>query len=325
MRNAAIGLCTIGFLSASSATAQSLPDNMYFDGHIEITSLHTSSFDERIGRANLNFGLTPTRDNRLAIGFSLGIDAINFNDANLSETAIYPAVTFAIGNTGLLSVGVPRPVMDYGYIPEDTLAHSAGMEFLLETAGVSRSATSLLYLYDSLFIGSDIDVYGLRYDGEFGNTKIGVSYHRLSIDGSVGDEDAYSVAFQHRFGGISSFADTIVFGGVESVDVGTNRLTSYNLGIEASSDKLRTGLIFSHSEFSFEVDTINLYAEYKISDSFSAAGSILNVDVSGGSSNIYGVGVEYQFLNGGYVNANYSDQDLLGSDAFYEISLGWRF
>ncbi len=323
MKNTVIGLCTIGILSASSATAQSLPDNMYFDGYVEITSLHTSGFDERIGRASLNFGLTPTRDNRLAIGFSLGVDAINFSDANISETAVYPAVTFALGNTGLLSVGVPRPVLDYGYIPKDTLAHSAGMEVLLESAGVSRSTTSLLYLYDSFFVGSDVDVYGLRYDGELGNTKIGASYHRIRVSG--GDADAYSVAFQHRFGGFSSFADTIVFGGVESVDTGANRLTSYSLGAEASSDKLRTGLILSHSEFSFDVDTINLYAEYKISDRFSAAGSILNVDVGGSSSNIYGVGVEYQFLNGGYVNANYSDQDIFGSDAFYEVSLGWRF
>ena len=325
MKNTAIGLFTIGLLSATGATAQSLPDNMYFDGYVEITNLHATGFTEPFGRASLDFGLTPTGGNGLGIGFSLGLDAIHFSDANLNETAVYPAVTVALGNNGLLSVGVPRPVLNYGYIPEDTLAHSAGMKVFMETAGISQSVTSLAYLFGPFIFGGDVDVYGLRYDGEFGNTKIGGSYHRIQTGGGGGDADAYSVAFQHRFGGISSFADTMVFGGVESVDTGTNTLTSYSLGVEASSDKLRTGLIFSRSDFTLEIDTINLYADYKISDRFSVAGSIMHLENGGASANIYGVGLEYQFLNGAYVNANYSDQDLFGSDAFYEVSLGWRF
>ena len=161
----------------------------------------------------------------MAIGFSLGIDALNFNASGVSETAIYPAVTFALGNNGLLSVGVPRPVLSYGYIPKDTLAHSEGVRVLLESAGIAPSFVSIAYLYGPALFGDDVDMYGLRYDGEFGNTKIGASYHRVRAGGGGGDADVYSIAFQHQLGAISSVADTMVFGGVESIDTGTDTLT----------------------------------------------------------------------------------------------------
>ena len=69
MKNTAIALFTIGHLSTSNATAQSLPDNMYVDGYIDITSFHSTGIDESIGQASLNFGLTPTRVAGRPLGF----------------------------------------------------------------------------------------------------------------------------------------------------------------------------------------------------------------------------------------------------------------
>ena len=42
----AVTLAAIGAFSATSATAQSLPDNMYVDGYIELSSLHGTGIDE---------------------------------------------------------------------------------------------------------------------------------------------------------------------------------------------------------------------------------------------------------------------------------------
>ncbi len=320
MKTIAITAATIGALTSVSATAQSLPDNMYVDGYIELSSVHSSGSDETFGMASLNFGLTPMRGNGFGVGFSLGVEAVNFDGAAISEVALYPAVTFALGNTGLLSVGVPRPVLDYGYIPTDTLAHSSFMKVLLENGGIGQSSAAIFYLYG---IGSNIDMYGLRYDGEFGNTKIGASYHRLEAGG--GSADAFSIAFQHQLGTISSLPDTKLFGGIERVSSNGSNLTNYTLGAELSSDKLRTGLILGKHDLS-GLNTANLYVDYNISDRFSVSGSYMRFDGSGGGgNNAYGLGVEYQFLNGGYVNANYTDQDLLGGDGLYEVSLGWRF
>ena len=322
MKLAALIITTTSALSITSATAQSLPDNMYIDGYIDISTSDIFGTSETLGRASLNFGLEPNRGGGLGVGFSIGIDAVDFGGTPISEAAVYPAITFSLGNTGLLSVGVPRPVLNYGYIPQDTMAHSAAVKTFLDFSGVNDSITTMLYLYDP----SPLNLYGLRYDGEFGNTKIGASYHKISDSSSPNDADVYSVAFQHRLGAIGRLGDTKLFGGVELFDDSGTKFTTYNFGIEANSDKLRTGLKLSKLDGFFGATTANLYADYKFTDNFSLAGSILHIDPDGGGPNadVYGLGVEYQFLNGGYLNANYSASDILPNDTF-EVSLGWRF
>lgn len=318
MKNIAITVATISTLSSVSATAQSLPDNMYIDGYIEISRVHSSSLDDTFGVASLNFGLTPTRGDGLGVGFSLGVESIQFNDAGVNELVIYPAVTVALGEAGLLSVGVPRPVLDYGYLPTDTLSYSSIMKAALDNNGISPSTAASIYLYN--FVGK-ANIYGLRYDGEFGNTKIGASYHRIDISG--GDANAYSLALQHKLGAIGSLPDTKLFGGIERLTSGGTKITSYSLGAEASSDKFRTGVIYSKNGF-VNVDSANVYVDYNISDRFSVAGSYSYFDLPGGRE-AFGLGAKYQFLNGGYAKASYMDQDLLGRDPMYEVSLGWHF
>ncbi|WP_457647125.1 hypothetical protein [Profundibacter sp.] len=327
MRIIALSITTASAFSISSATAQSLPDNMYLDGYIEVSSTDLGGGRKTLGRANLNFGLEPNRGAGLGVGFSIGIDAIKYGNTGISEAVVYPSITFALGNTGLLSVGVPRPVMDYGYIPQDTLAHSSSHDAFLDIYGTTGSFAASLYLYGSLTIGDRPNMYGLRYDGEFGNTKIGAAYHRMSISGAPNDINVYSVAFQHRLGAIGRLGDTKLFGAVERLEDSGFNFTIYTFGAEANSDKLRTGLILSRQNGIFDTTTANLYADYKFTDRFSLAGSILHIDSSGGGStfDLYGLGVEYQFLNGGYLNANYSSSDIGSSNDTFEVSLGWRF
>ncbi len=326
MKLIALSIATASTFSATYVTAQSLPDNMYLDGYIEVSSTDFTGDRETLGRASLNFGLEPNRGAGLGVGFSIGIDAFDLSGSGLSEAVVYPAVTFALGNTGLLSVGVPRPVMDYGYIPQDTMAHSSSMDLLFEVSGITNSITSRLYLYGPVLLGDRPNLYGLRYDGEFGNTKIGAAYHRMSLSGAPNDADIYSIAFQHRLGPIGGLGETKLFGGAEVFNDGGSNLTTYAFGAEANSDKLRTGLILSKLDTTISVTKAKLYADYQFTDRFSLAGSVMHINPDGGGANAdsYGLGVEYQFLNGGYLNASYTSTDITSNDIF-EVSLGWRF
>ncbi|WP_457649450.1 hypothetical protein [Profundibacter sp.] len=325
MKATALSVATASVLSATCVAAQSLPENMYIDGYIEVSSTDFLGTSETLGRASLNFGLKPNRGAGLGVGFSIGVDATNFGGTPISEAVVYPAVTFALGNTGLVSVGVPRPVMDYGYIPKDTMAHSSSIRTYLDFFGINNSLASTYYLYGPVILGARPSMYGLRYDGEFGNTKIGAAYHRMSVSGAPNDADVYSVAFQHRLGDIGSLGETKLFGGVERIDIVGASSTTYAFGAEANSNKLRTGLILSKLDGITGATSANIYADYKFTDRFSLAASILHINPDGIATNldVYGLGVEYQFLNGGYLNANYSSSDLTNNT--FEVSLGWRF
>lgn len=316
-------LATIGALSAASATAQSLPDNMYIDGNIELTYMSSAGLDETFSTGSIDFGLTPRRGTGIGIGFSLGIDAIDFDAAGISEIVVYPAATFALGNTGLLSVGVPRSVLDKGYLAKDTMAYASTQETIIQSVGIAPSLVSTLYLYGPNLIGDDLNVYGLRYDGEFGNTKLGASYHRLSASGD--HIDAYAIAFQHQFGAVGSLPDTQLFGGIERLSSSGTDVTTYTLGAEAHIDTLRVGLILMKNDGYTDISTTNLYADYNITDNFAVAGSVLHLAAAGFSEDIITIGTEYRFMNGGYVNASYSNKSPIGSDGLYEVSLGWRF
>lgn len=316
-------MATASTFSVVSATAQSLPENMYLDGYIEVTSHHDIGLIKNLGRGSLNFGLSPTRDNGIGVGFSLGIDANRADGfSGVDATTLYPAVTFALGDNGLLSVGVPRPVLNYGYLATDTMAHASRMEFLLEYLSIVPSLAANSHQYTQV----THDFYGLRYDDVFGNTKVGASYHSLNF--ARGHYNIYSIAFQHQLGGFSNLQQTKVFGGFEKVSGKRSTVNTYSLGIETSSEKTRVGVMIYRVDSRFRnFTTANLYADYNVSDNFSVSASIFHVDDTGQSkSDIFSVGAEYTFLNGGYLNTTYTDENFQSSgQGEFEISLGWRF
>lgn len=322
-------LAAIATLSAVSATAQSLPENMYIDGYIEISHYHStgnfSTSNDTFRRASINLGLIPTRNDGLGIGFSLGVDKRYSDDIiRLGYAAIYPAVTFALGDSGLLSVGVPRPILDYGYIPTDTLAHASGLEETLNPWGFQRSPTARLYTYSR----RKTTLYGLRYDGTFGNTKIGAAYHHTTT--TKGEFDALSLAFQHKIDAPATMPQIMAFGGFEhryyQYAGGHREDNTYILGLEASSNKLRAGVIATKNDGATLKRIVNLYADYKISDSFSVSASVLNNNFQSTEFvTDYSVGAEYKILNGGYVNASYTKRDGRRPDDLIDVSFGWRF
>jgi len=304
-------------VAANGAVAQSAfssPDGgFYIDGYAELSYVNFNSDSDTLARAELNMGILPNAGaSSFPIGFSLGIDAFSINDT--TETALYPALVFALGSNSLVSVGVPRSVVDYGYIPNTVLAESALLD--LEFSQVAGSALAALYLFD------DVDVYGLRYDGTFGNTKVGASYHRIDTGGS--NADVYSLAFSHEIPSVSSFASLLFFGGVEHIDAGSITPTSYYLGLEGRNDRMGAGIKLVDSEVFTDFRSVEIYGDYAFTDSFSAKASVSSFDASGSDLTLYGVGLEYSFLNNGYVDATVTDGNA-GFDTSYEISVGWRF
>lgn len=307
-------LAGTAMIAASGATAQSpdtSPGGFYITGYGELSYFEISDSDDTIARTDLDMGISPGATN-FPVGFSLGIDG--FSGDGFDEYALYPAVTFGLGN-GLISVGIPRSVFDKGYFPDRNFGGSSllDLEFTLFTGSVLAA----FYLD-----GSGFDPYGVRYDGEFANTKFGASYHQADDGG--GTIDFVALAFQHNLDAIGNFDEVMFFGGLEYVEVGSSNITIYELGAEVGVANLRAGVSLGQLDFGgLLVDRASIYADYEIIDNLSVSGTYSSLSTTGSSSDFYSLGGEYRFANNGYVRANYTDGDL--GDPLYEVTVGWRF
>ncbi len=313
MRQFTACLFGAGILAASGAFAQSsAPDGrFYIDGYAELGYYDRGTFGSSQYRADVDLGFAPGDGaNGLGFGFSLGIDAVGAN--TMDESAFYPA--FELGSQiGKFSIGIPRSVLDRGYFPEPKFGNNTFIN--TEFRGVEASTVGFLHLFD------DGDLLGVRYDGMFGNTKVGASYHRF--DTSSDDLDSFAVAVSHAFSGPSSLVDYMVYGGAEHVSFGPNDDTSYRVGIEGYTDKMTVGLSHSDNGFPFGVKLTTAYLDYRFWDALTVTGSIGHADVSGGRG-LYGLGVQYDFLKNAYIKASAVDYDSSPSP-IYELMLGWKF
>jgi hypothetical protein len=308
-------------LSTNIAAAQSsifpADSGFYIVGYAELSYVITDSNDEFLGRAELDMGFLPNSGgSSLPIGFSLGIDGFSFDGT--TEVALYPALVFALGSNHSVSVGVPRSVVDHGYIPDTVNGRNAFVD--LQFSQFTESVLAGVYLLVGLDFG---DVYGARYDGVFGNTKVGASYNR--IDGGV-DADVYSIAFSHAFSPAGSIPPILIFGGIEHLDISGGNLTSYTIGIESRNDKIGGGIKFVDSHDLIGARFVEVYGDYRFTKAITGKVSVLNISGSGNSDTLYGAELEYGFLENGYVAASATmGSNGIGFDDIYEISFGLRF
>lgn len=226
---------------------------------------------------------------------------------------MYPAIELGSG-IEKFSFGAPRSVLDRGYFPERKFANSSSVDLELRTIEAS--------LVGSLYLHSDDTIYGLRYDGTFGNTKVGASYHY--IDATGGNADAFAIAVSHIFSGPSSMVDFMLYGGVEHLTLTSSDLTKYRIGAEGYWDRMTAGFSYSNWEDSSNLTFTTAYVDYMVLDDLTLTASLGHIS-SGSGMNIYGVGVQYDFLNKAYVKASILDTDSSGSDPFVEVMLGWEF
>lgn len=311
---AAITLSTVSAFAQSSAFSTDAgsfsTDGFYTYGYIDLSYLDDGSSSQEFLTADVDFGILPGSGlSSGPWGFMVGIDAIS--DFTFHEEVFYYSVLYGFGSH-LFAIGNPRSVLDRGYLPDRNFAYNNFFGYQL--SGYTNS-----YLA-ALLIGIDETAYGARYDGEFGSTKVGLSYHHLDLSGGA---NVLGLALRHEFAAISSFLAFAGYFGLEHFDVSGSSETLYHVGVEGSTDRLTAGLSYNRLDLFGNTRATELYLDYKVLDNLELTTSYLNIDAGGGSQDAYGLGARYMFPAGFYGDISFVD---LGSSAeFWEISLGFQF
>lgn len=314
------GITAFTLLVAGSASAQSsLPLDyrsssslgFFITGYADLSfGVFPAGSDKSLLMTELDLGYRPEDG---GFGFSLGIDAFAFRDPGFdrNEIALYPAATFGT-DFGTFSAGLPRSVLDRGYLPRPIFAGSNF--YYLEFFPAISSVVGHTYL-----LTNTDPAYGLRYDVSFGATSVGLSYHRFNSSGGV---NVLAAAIRHEFAVISSPYRLALFAGLENARSGGgfNR-TNTTVGIEGGTERVNAGLTYRHDEFLGGAKVTSAYIEYMINQFTLSAAAM---DISGGPTH-YGVGVEYRFQNNAYANLSVVDNSAPGFNPVYEFSVGWRF
>ncbi len=220
-------------------------------GYADISYFDDETQSGSFARADIDLTYLPNRSpSSFSLGFSLGFDgAKQSGSGGINSGVFYPAVLFDFGDSGRVSIGAPRSVMNRGYIPTTVFALNSRLD--LQLSPFTDSVVPYLAL------AGDYHPYGIRYDAAFGNTEIGISYNQISDSGL--DADFYSIAFSHRFESSGRMPELDIFGGVERIDTGALNTRNYSLGIEASFENLDVGFRLDERNLPVDSRTAELY------------------------------------------------------------------
>ena len=287
---------------AAPAAAQSAQDGFYTNGYAELSYYSAFGGDANtLGYAEATIGYN---DAASGFGGEFGIDAVTTEGDSYS--ALYGVVTYQ-SSFGKLSFGVPRAALD-AYLASVPSVGGLQIFSIAEYGTTKRSLLTSAYLLS----GKDTPV-GLRYDGSFGATNVGASYHRYE------DTDIYNLAANAQLG------QTTLTGALEHVSSGGESDTRYFLGAEAKLGQITAGLLYS-GNFAFSNDAaVQAYAKYKPMDQLELTATALNIDFGAGSNTLYGLAADYSFSKGVYVKAGFADTFEGSTDASYNLAVGLRF
>jgi hypothetical protein len=233
-------------------------------------------------------------------GGFIGFDAIAIDGDQ--EIAVYGALSYS-GGFGKLQFGVPRPAND-DYLDTPNLGGLRYFELLF--GNFANSVITREYLL------SDTDVpVGLRYDGVFGATKVGASYHRIE------DTDVFDIAVNHQIG------NTVLRAGIEHLSDSAGDATTFSLGAEAVFGPVNAGVLFTDADDISGQRAAQLYAVYSPITNLNLTGTYWAVNSGGSTDSLYGLAADYTFGQGAYVEGGIADGS--GSDAIYNVSLGLKF
>jgi len=260
-------------------------------------------------------GFVPAAVSSTALGFSLGVDVHLLGTTTLY--AFYPALVVGAGlssSLGQFSIGAPRSVVDYGYLPANTLGSASLEGFVFGLAFGSVFAAAYL-------TNPNLIPYGVRWDGSFVETKVGASYHRINEFGN--NIDVVALAFRHQIAAISSFYTMALFGSFEYATDGVNEVRSYNAGLEGGGDNWNAGVKLSGGDTFIGDSVVTAYGDYALSDNW-ALDAFAIWSTSFGGDPIVGAGVTFKPTDTVFVDANVSGT-LGGSNPLLELSIGTNF
>ncbi|MEE9454383.1 MAG: hypothetical protein V3V13_08380 [Paracoccaceae bacterium] len=287
-------------LISGNAAAQSTPfEGAYFNGFVDYEHGVISGTSGEILTAELNMGFAPRNfGSSMAVGFDLEIDV--FDTSFISGTALYPSL-FIDGTYGRFSIGLPRSVIG-SYISRPSFANSSLDNFVL-----NNSRRSAMYAGNIGFPDFNTD-YGIRYDGQIGNTEFGASYHKVTSNGDA--FNIYGLAARHKIG------MTQIFGGIEFLTSNGFSNENIHIGFETRYDQFSGGATYSNSS------ETHVFANYHMNDQIEFNASFWNRDTR---ANRYGLGVKYGFWEGAYVDAGVVYRNGATDNTNYNVSLGYEF
>jgi hypothetical protein len=283
--------------SVSPGLALDLGQGFTAAGEFELEFFHSSGSGETLGYGTADLAYEQPGG---GIGGFIGFDAISISSNR--EIAPYGAVTYS-GNFGKIQFGVPRAALD-DYIETPNLG---GLQFFeLVFGGLDKSALTTAYLSQSLD-----SPLGLRYDGTFGNAKVGTSFHR--VNGAT----IFDVGMQYQLG------TTQLRGGLENVRDGGSSETSFHVGAESDFGPVKAGVLLSDINTIVDGRVAQLYAIYSPMDQLDVTGTILSANTGSGTDTLYGIAADYSFTGGAHIEAGIADGS--NTSSIYNLSLGLKF
>jgi hypothetical protein len=286
---------------ASPLMAQSAQEGFYTNGYAELSYFDGGSGNgQTLGYSEATIGYNTSS----GLGGEVGIDALITDGSD--ESAIYGALTYQ-SSFGKLSFGAPRAALDAYLQSVPTVA--GAVAFKLGAVGLNKRS---LITNDYLFTSKNAPL-GLRYDGTFGSTNVGASYH------SYGDSDVYDLAANYKFG------QATLTGAVEHVVTGGTGDTRYFLGAESNFGQVTAGVLWSGNYALGNDAAIEAYAKFKPLDQLELTATALNPDVGSSTATVFGLAADYTFSQDAYVQAGVADSFNSSSSTAVNLALGLRF
>jgi hypothetical protein len=288
--------------TAAPVVAQTAQDGFYTNGYAELSYfINSGGDDQTLGYSEATVGYT---DANSGFGFEFGVDAL-ITDGD-DEAALYGTATYQ-SSFGKLSLGVPRAALDAYLASVPTVGGMLAFK-IGETGTTKRS------IITSSYLGADDEVpLGLRYDGSFGSTNIGASYHRFD------DTNVLDLAANYKLG------QTTLTGALEVAAIDGDSETRYFLGAESEFGQVTAGLLYSGNFAFSDTAAVEVYAKYSPLEQLELAATALNIDTGSDSITLYGLSADYEFNQGAYVQAGVADAFEGSDDTAYNLALGLRF
>ncbi len=316
-------------IGPSPASAQSLPERMFAEGHASLVRNWGDSSPLTFATADFDIGWRPGSGGTIPLGFALGVDAFHHSDSagSTDKIALYPTLNYEISPALTLSAGVPRFVSSRngGYLPDERPFYSDAFMFGLRRYFGSFAAHDYL----ASFSETSSPPYGVRIDYSRGNLMLGASYHRVFSEFSNLEADIATLAASHEmaFAGLS---DARIFASYELKQRGDGiDIAQYRIGFTGRSGPVSGALTLGRTgtSGSDNVTTAELNASWDVSESFSARASVLTFDKGNAYTTIiyYGLGAKYHFNRWASLQASVYDSDTSGFDPHYELGFAVDF
>jgi hypothetical protein len=276
---------------AGPAMAQGLPDGFTLSGHIEVEGIafdYPDDTDQEIfGIGTVDLGFAQPGG---GFGGFIGFDGMAY-DSDFAETqlALYGALSYS-ANFGRVQIGIPRAALG-DYIKTPAIGGLNEYDFRL--GEVRGNSLPVFYVY------RDIPApLGIRYDGGFGRTIYGASYHAVQFDDA--DVNVLTFGVAHQLG----LAE--LRGGLEHFIYDGGNDTNFYAGLENTFGSYVTGLMYSDLNRFGDTFMIEAYGQYHMSDALELSLTYMYLrdpNDSRTTQNLIGLAAEYSLQSDLFVEA----------------------